>query len=130
MKQQHIISAIFAAGIASNAFAIEFSGNLGVGQDRNPHHLSDQFSPDSELFAKARFKSHSNIAELFYWEVDVDKTLYPDDKRAESFNIEADLKFQHDFDLWETNYQYFVGLDYQQFDKTFVSKQTGLSGSL
>ena len=125
MKKPYIITAILAASASSSISAVEFSANLGVGQDSNPHHLSDQFSPDSELFAKARFKSHSNIAELFYWGVDVDKTLYPDDKRAESFNVEADLKFQHDFDLWETNYQYFVGLDYQHFDKTFVSKQTG-----
>ena len=77
-----------------------------------------------------RFKSHSNIAEMLYWQVDVNKTLYPDDKRAEKFDVAADLNFQHDFDLLETNYIYSIGVDYQHYDKTFVSKQTGAVATL
>ena len=111
--------------VSSAVSAIEFKTLAYAGLDNNPHNLSSLLDSSDEVFAVAGFYSESNVKELFYWDVATTKFYYPDDQRADVFDVTADVKFKSDFSIYDVPFEYYIGANYESFDKTFVSKQTG-----
>ena len=125
MKITNIILCTGLLAFANSAVANEARAIAKVGLDSNPHKLSDGLSPSDEEFALVGFYSDSNISELFYWDVNVEKSVYFDDTRGDWFNADAELKFASDFDIYEVPFAFEIGGNYLLHDETYINRENG-----
>ncbi|WP_196138085.1 hypothetical protein [Aliikangiella sp. G2MR2-5] len=124
-----VTTSVFAL-LSANSYGAQFKTLAYVGFDSNPHQLSEQHSYSNELFAHTSLQSESNFRDIIYWDVNAIKEVFPDDGRADRFTVDADVKLSLDFELSDIIYHYGIGVEYQQQDKTFVSRETGLVATL
>jgi|GEM_PF-2985863 len=125
MKIRNIIFCSGVLFVAEPVAATEAAAIARVGLDSNPHGFSDGLSPSDEEFGLVGFYSESDIGDLFYWDVDVEKAFYFDDERADKFHADVQLKLASDFDIAEVPFGYEVGFDYSVHDETYVNKENG-----
>ena len=124
-----IINIILCLGILAATSTVQATGTEAiarVGLDSNPLELSNLVPLQEEEFALAGFYSESNIGDLFYWDVDVEKALYFNDSRVDWFGASAEIKLASEFDIAEVPFAFEVGGNYTFHDETYVAKETGL----
>ncbi|MGX5173865.1 hypothetical protein ACUR5C_07575 [Aliikangiella sp. IMCC44653] len=126
MKMNHLFVGVVLLFIYHSANAAKLEALLHVGLDTNPHDLSDTSGTVQQEFAQAGIYSKSSYNDWLLWDINVEKTLYFNDDRADRFAGELAIAVQSNFNLLELPFNYALGAGVERNDETYIAKETGL----
>ncbi len=105
------------------------NATLVYGIDTNPNELNSNLSPASETFYAAELSFDAEFFDLLYVDAKANKSLYPDDRRADKYSLDVNLGLKSDFIVTEQQFEWEVSLQHRRIDQTFVSKANGFAAA-
>jgi len=115
--------------ISFQSLAVNFSSNIHIGFDDNPHSLSEPRNPLSDKYFHGDVKLSSDFKSPILFKLRLRKSEYVDDDRASWSKTYAELGYKSKFKSGRKTWRYRFSVDAAKNDKTYVSKSTGLIGS-
>ncbi|MDQ7051070.1 MAG: hypothetical protein Q9M92_16675 [Enterobacterales bacterium] len=102
-----------------------FNSTLVYGVDTNPNELSAGLNPSIETYYAAELSLKAALFDMLYIDAKANKSLYPNDRRADQYSIVANIGLKSDFLISKEQFEWQLSTDYQSVDQTFVSKASG-----
>lgn len=123
------ITILIALGLNSPTMqAIEVDGQIEIGQSSNPLELSDQFSPDSSAYSDLNIRLRQNIGKNLRLTGRLQQQSFFDEGDADTTGLSARLDYKFSSQLAERDLTYRFDVEYNDFDRTYVSKNLGRIG--
>ncbi len=131
MKNLTISLLAFNILMSTTAMAADLEANVTSGYDDNPYLLSDTFLPQSALFIGSDIKLRHRFDSGFGVSGDWDQLIYEGkSKDANRRTLSGGIDFRKRGTLMGTDVRYRTGVNFTDYDKTYISRSTGLVGKI
>jgi len=120
-----ILGLLAVVGMLQAADQNMINTTLVYGIDTNPHQLNPDLLPAQETFYAAELSFDADLFDILTLDAKANKSLYPNDARADEYSIKGNIGLKSDFVIAEQKFEWELATHYKSIDQTFVSKASG-----
>jgi len=123
-----LISGFYFMALVQSSHGLELDAQLDIGYDTNPLELADQFSPDASSFAKLDLSLRQELSDNLRVSGKFNTQKYFTESDADNTNLATRIDYKVKSKLAKRKVTYRFDAEYNQVDRTYVSKNLGRVG--